>query len=80
MNLDSDDLLAQFRHDYPFEAEVSSLRLLTLKQAARIDEQDAEIDRLNALLPRTTTTYSAAGARPYVGSPLPDDDTGAHHG
>lgn len=80
MNLDSDDLLGQIRNDWPHEFEWSQLRLLTSKQAARIDEQDAEIERLNALLPRTTTTYSAAGARPYVGSPLPDDETGAHHG
>lgn len=57
MHLDSDDLLAQLRQDWPTEFELSRLTLLANVQAA-------EIQRLNGLLP--STSYSATSPRPYV--------------
>jgi len=56
MQLDSDDLIARFRQQYPVEFELCRLSLLAEVQAARIQE-------LEALLP---TSYSASTARPYV--------------
>ena len=70
MNLDSEDLVNQFRQDWPLEAEVSTLRCLTQKQAA-------EIDRLTAL--QAGTTYSASSVRPYVGDGTAVD-LAAHRG
>lgn len=75
MQLDSEDLIAQFKKDWPAEAEVSTLRLLVQVQAR-------EIERLTAsqapLLPRAgdTSVFTASVPRPYV----QDQDEGARHG
>jgi hypothetical protein len=61
MQLESEDIVNQFRLDWPHEAEVSTLRLLCTKQAA-------EIDRLNAL--QASSTYTASSPRPYVAPPV----------
>jgi hypothetical protein len=73
MQLDADELLAQFRADWPHEYEVSSLRILAQKQAQEIDAQAAEIQRLTALVP--TSSYATASTRPFS---LSDED--ARHG
>lgn len=65
MHLDSDDLLARIRQDWPTEYELTRLRLLA-------DVQAAEIDRLTAAQPGT---FTGTAARPYV---LGDDE--ARHG
>jgi hypothetical protein len=57
MQLNSDDLLAKIRQDWPTEFELSRLQLLT-------EVQDREITRLNGLLP--PASYSATSPRPYV--------------
>lgn len=57
MHLDSDELLARLREDWPTQFELSRLRLLA-------DVQAAEIVRLSGLLP--STSYSASSPRPYV--------------
>lgn len=80
MNLDAEDLLTQIHRDHPAAYELSSLRLLVERQAEALELKDAEIERLTALLPATTTTYSTAGARPYVGSGLPDEGEPGRHG
>lgn len=78
MQLDSDDLLARIRQDYPYEYEICQLRAL-------VDAQAREIERLNAvqnapLLPRAgdTAVFSASAPRPYVTQGL--DDEGRHGG
>lgn len=65
----SDDLLAQFQHDWPREAEIS--RLLRT-----VDLQAAEIARLTAQTP-PTTSYNTGTPRPYV---LPMEGEEARHG
>nr|WP_221374415.1 hypothetical protein [Actinoplanes polyasparticus] len=62
MNLDSDDLLAQMKQDWPLEFEVSSLRAL-------VRVQQLEIDRLNAV----QGSYDPSVPRPFL-----DPDGGRH--
>jgi len=70
MQLDPEDLIAQFRKDWPAEFEWSTLRL-------RVEMQDREIQRLSAL---QDGAYNPSGVRPYVGNGLPADDDGVRHG
>ncbi len=69
MHLDSDDLLSRIRRDFPVEFELSQLRQLA-------DVQAAEIDRLSALVPPTSSSFSGLAPRPYVLG----DDQDSHHG
>jgi hypothetical protein len=65
VQLDSEEILAQIRHDWPVEHELSTLRLLAEKQAA-------EIQRLTAAV-SPTSTY--AGPTNLYGS---DSQEGRH--
>lgn len=55
MHLDAEDLLARIRRDYADVYEICQLRQL-------VDVQQAEIERLNALLPG----YDPSTPRPYL--------------
>jgi hypothetical protein len=56
MQLDSDDLIARFRQQYPVEFELVRLSALVEVQAERIQQLEAQLP----------TSYSATTARPYV--------------
>lgn len=85
MHLESEDLVNQFRNDWPDKAEVSTLRLLSAKQ-------DAEIARLTAENERLTTSQAgafplpASGSGTYTSTPRPyvlqndGDADGGRHG
>lgn len=76
MHLDSDELLARIRQDYPYEYEMAQLKTL-------VDALTRENEQLKAgqapLLPRAgdTSVFSASVARPYVTA---DQDESARHG
>ncbi|MGX6605673.1 hypothetical protein ACWKSP_26595 [Micromonosporaceae bacterium Da 78-11] len=57
MQLNSEDLLARIRREFPAEYEIAQLRELTELQAA-------EIERLTALT-QPATSYTGSVARPY---------------
>jgi hypothetical protein len=82
VNLDSDDLLAQIRQDWPAEYEVSSLRKLAAVQHQRIQDQDAEIEALKAQLAQQQPggSYIPSVRPSYVGSASLADDDGGRHG
>jgi hypothetical protein len=65
VQLDSEDLLARMRQDWPTEYELTRLRAL-------VDAQEAEIQRLTALAP--SSTFAATAPRPYSLS----DEEGRH--
>lgn len=82
MQLDSDDLLAQIRQDWPAEYEVSSLRRLAVVQDQRIQDQDAEIEALKTQLAQQQPggTYVPTVRPSYVGSASLADEDGGRHG
>jgi hypothetical protein len=65
VQLDSDDLLARIRQDWPTEFELSRLHLLSEVQAA-------EIERLTTL---TQASFSGSAPRPFS---LSDEPEGRH--
>ncbi|WP_250029821.1 hypothetical protein [Paractinoplanes maris] len=69
MNLDADDLLARIKRDYPTEYQLANLSLIVDMQQTLIEDQAAEIERLNTL----QGAYDPSTPRPYL-------ETEARHG
>ncbi len=64
MHLDSDDLLAAIRADYPDVYEISQLRLMNARLLTRVTELEADLARRDNIPtgPRTFTgQYPALG-------------------
>ena len=59
MQLDSDDLLAQIRHDWPEQYELSELRLLVQRQAE-------QIERLTQAAAQQPATFTGSASLPYT--------------
>lgn len=84
MQLDSEDLLAQVRADWPAELELSQLRLLVTRQAEALQDRDEQIARMRAQLdrlvpPADSTSFASSAVRPYIpADPLGDE--GSRHG
>jgi len=71
MNIESEELVHQFRADWPHEAEMSTLRCLTRKLNEENEQLRAANERLTAA---AVPAYSPSAPRPFV----LDDQEGRH--